>query len=180
MAWVEAQDAQSIATMAAALAAFVAAVTSAFIAGGMTRRAKVAEFRQAWINELRADISDYLAGLERYRVAYESSDDGERRESRIESAKDEIRPVFYRIVLRMNPWPNANQKADEEFLGALKAVVDAKALPGRDEGFDGRVQAAVTQAQDLLKREWEVTKGGWLRKRLRRFVRWWRSRRTSS
>ena len=127
MVWVEAQDVQSTATMVAAVAAFVAAVTSVFIAGRMTRRAKIAEFRQAWINKLRADIADYLAGLERYRAVYEDVDDGER-DSRIQAVKDETRSTYYQIVLRMNPWPNANEKADEEFLCTLQAIVATNGL----------------------------------------------------
>ena len=167
---VDTSDLQLIATMAAALAAIVAAITAAFIAGRMTRRAKIAEFRQEWINALRADIADYLAAVERYRVVYEGSDDGSR-DSAIRTVSDETRPTYYRIVLRMNPWPNANQHADKKFLVAIESIVDANALPGRDSGFEDRIQAAVDQAQELLKREWEVTKGGWLRRRLRALLR---------
>ena len=171
MAAPETSDWQSIATMATGVAAFVAAITSAFIAGTMTRRSKVAEFRQEWINALRADIADFLAAAERYRVAYDGPDDGER-EALIRGILDESWPIYHRIVLRMNPWPNANSEEDEKFLAAIRSVVDPKALPGRNDGFEGRIEAAVEQAQQLLKREWEVTKGGWFR----RSIQWVRRR----
>ena len=95
----------------------------------------MAEFRQQWINALRADIVDYLALIERYRVASEAPDDVDR-ESLLRAISDETRPICYRIVLRINPWPNANSESDKEFLTAITSVIDFEALQSQNSEFE--------------------------------------------
>jgi hypothetical protein len=51
-----------VAPIAAILAALIAAAIS-FIALLVSKENKVSEFRQAWIDALRADLSDYIAAL---------------------------------------------------------------------------------------------------------------------
>jgi len=48
-----------------------AAVSAAAIAAWVSRAIKISEFRQAWINDLRKDIADYIGAAERWFRKYD-------------------------------------------------------------------------------------------------------------
>jgi hypothetical protein len=49
-----------------AVIAATAGVAVAFFTAWLARRLKISEFRQAWINDLRKDIADYLGASQRW------------------------------------------------------------------------------------------------------------------
>ena len=153
-----------IAAVVSAMAAIFAAIISAVIAGRLSRRGRVSEFRQQWVNDQRADIADYLDAVKRHQHLYDepatnSSSDAERHDH-LRLTREEADRIYYRIKLRINPRENPHRRDDDRFMGALDDLVDSTALPNRDPEFDVRFDAALAEAQEFLKREWEVTKNG--------------------
>lgn len=153
-----------IAAVVSAMAAIFAAIISALMAGRLSRRAKISEFRQQWINDQRADIADYLDAVKRHQRLYDdpainSSSDAVRHDH-LRATREEAERIYYRIKLRINPRENPYKKDDDRFIEALDELIDSTALPNRDPKFDVRFKAALAEAQEFLKREWEVTKKG--------------------
>ena len=134
---------------------------------------KLAEFRQAWGNELRRDIADYLGLARRWARGYEAyynlAENGAASEAELSAKEDEVasilndaRVVHWRIQMRINPRENAFKQQDDTFLAALADVTDkAKVLPGEPDvhvRWNELAEKVVSEARQLLKREWEVTK----------------------
>ena len=153
-----------IAAVLAAMAAISAAIISAAIAGRLSRRVRISEFRQQWINDQRADIADYLDAVKRRQRLYDSSATNSSNEAehhdRLRHTREQADRIYYRIKLRINPRENPYKRDDDRFMAALDALLDSTALPNRDPEFDVRFNAAFSEAQEFLKREWEVTKKG--------------------
>lgn len=157
-AWIPA-----IAAIVSALAAITAAVASAVIASGTTHRAVIAEFRQAWINDFRKDIADYLAVIRSYQEVYDDEDlrttDPDGRDEQLRQIRREADPAYYRMRLRINPRPNESKELDDKFIRSIESLLDAT-LPGKTDPkvLIKRIDGVLAQGQELLKREWEVTK----------------------
>lgn len=153
------------------LAIGVGAVVGALIAGWLSRRIKIAEFRQAWINDLRKDISDYIGASERWIYKWdelnnlESMDErGKRVNSEAFPIANEARTILYRIQLRFNPRENKNKNivADNAFLSSLEDLLAPnKLVPDlASQSWHVLADKSVSLGRELLKREWEVTKSG--------------------
>ncbi|MDD9963106.1 MAG: hypothetical protein OXU70_13550 [Gammaproteobacteria bacterium] len=148
-----------------AIAAIAAAVISAVIAGRARRKTAIAEFRQRWINEFRSDIADYLGAVKRHQELYDQGTSDDRafaesdRQGQLHAVRAEAEPAYYRIRLRINPRPNPEKQKDDAFIEAIDAL-HTNSLRGRDEDWLQCSNAALNIAQELLKREWEVTKKG--------------------
>ena len=148
-----------------AIAAIAAAVTSAVITGRAMRRKAIAEFRQAWINDFRSDIADYLGAVRRHQEIYDqgSSQDEKAntaRQQQLGQMRAKADPAYYRIRLRINPrTDNPDRERDQAFLEAIDAL-HRGVLRGTDRDWKRRIDQALAQGQKLLKREWEVTKNG--------------------
>ncbi len=116
------------------------------LAALITRGVEVAKHRQAWINALRDDISDILA---RGRSAPGSE------------AKNEhgrlMHAAYVRVQLRLNMREDDHKLLD----GVLREFVTG--LDERD-GLDQRTSRVILVSRSVLKREWEVTKWGFLAK----------------
>ncbi len=133
---------------------------------------KLAEFRQAWINDLRKDIADYLGIARKWAKNYDNYKDLQAHEASPEvidqkaeeliSLRTDVQIIGWRIRMRINPNDNPHKNQDDAFLQALDAVIDEDALkPGTSEAphlFHDAATRLVTEARQLLKREWEVTK----------------------
>ena len=142
-----------------ASAVILAATGSALLAGWFTRRAKISEFRQGWINDLRSDIADFLSAMRRYHQTHEDTSlRSDAREEELRKLRHEIDPIYNRIVLRINPRKSRNKKQDDEFLDACGALFKTSLPEKYDCKWQERLNSALTQARELLKREWEVTK----------------------
>ena len=127
------------------------------------RRKMIAEFRQGWINDFRSDIADYLGAVRHHQNIYDqgtSSDEttNAARQQQLSRIRAQAEPAYYRIRLRINPRvDNPDREKDQAFIDAIDHV-HTGALPGRDRDWQQRIDDALAQGQELLKREWEVTK----------------------
>ena len=138
-----------------AAAVIGAATGAALMTGWFNRRGKISEFRQKWINELRADVAEFLGAMRRYHDAESNA--------AVEELRYEADTIYNRIMLRINPRQSRNKKQDDEFLEALKALLK-KGPEGSlsdeeaEKKWHNQFDRAMCQARELLKREWEVTK----------------------
>lgn len=152
------------------LAALIAGAVS-LVTITLSKEQKISEFRQAWIDALRADLASFLASARAFARAMdarrvhgpESKDPGKTLftlekvgEIRLAAAES-----LYRIQLRLNP-----EEADhKELLRLLRqAIADQNAVLQSDEEVQKDVLAAVDRAADfagpVLKAEWKVVKKG--------------------
>jgi hypothetical protein len=81
-----------IGAIAAAIITAVAAITAAWI----SRSIKIAEFRQAWINALRADIATYVGIAEKRFRKWQEIKDISSEKKRGESARSYSRLIIER------------------------------------------------------------------------------------
>jgi hypothetical protein len=155
----------------------LAAVAAAIIAAVIARELKISEFRQAWINGLRDELSEYVS------KAYEWMDlyinfNGEPCQQKkaellphLEKVKYESFHLLWRVEMRFKP--------DDEKANALIAklfdLLDPKAfgVSVTDSASRWRKLAddAIAQSRELLKEEWEVTKNPWRKLRVLRIFR---------
>lgn len=129
------------------------------------RRKMIAEFRQGWINDFRSDIADYLGAVRHHQEIYDrgtacDEKTNDARQQELSRIRAKAEPAYYRIRLRLNPRAdNPDREKDQAFVDAIDGV-HSSALPGRDQNWQQRIDVALAQGQELLKREWEVTKNG--------------------
>lgn len=130
----------------AVVAALIAAAV-AFVGVVVSKEQKVSEFRQAWIDSLRRDLSRFIALLEA-----KHND-----ETAIELSKK-----YNRIVLRLNPTKDTK----------LRARVDDAYRAYRSANMDQLATTITTlrnDFQELFKMEWERVKAG---ERVYRTTKW--------
>jgi hypothetical protein len=116
------------------------------VAAGLTlawisHNAKISEFRQAWINDLRKDIADFVSLAEKW---FRKWDEGNWLEvtGREEFARNDVFPlandarvILRRIRLRLNPRNNRYKAQDDEFLASLDDLLNpGKVLPDKSGG----------------------------------------------
>ncbi|MCE5182273.1 MAG: hypothetical protein LLG15_10775 [Betaproteobacteria bacterium] len=150
----------------------IGAITAALIAGAisfvsavLSKDQKTSEFRQAWIDSLRDEVSEFLShvstitsmlrskhsrgsSVEELLKYVEESDEGMRQASL----------MYARIRLRLNPKENA---ALLEKLDAVRDLLrSAKAF---DKDYAGQAyKDLINEAQQVLKVEWKrVKRGEW-------------------
>lgn len=148
-----------------------AALITGVLATLMTRNLKLAEFRQDWINDMRAEIADYFVASDLYFAACLTLRSGgadpaapatlDEAKMAVTAAKAKADAYFYRINLRINPTDNENSVDDSAFLESLAlltANMDAQ-LSVSEKQRTRYLDEAMCQSRMLLKREWEVVKG---------------------
>ncbi|KRW65148.1 hypothetical protein AO735_08545 [Pseudomonas sp. TTU2014-096BSC] len=155
--------------------AAAAAIAAAAIAGSFSylnlitaKEAKVSEFRQQWIDALRASIAEYLSAFSYISILYKhfSEKDGEKKD-RFEMAK-EVQDTYSRvnrsyndIILRINASESdlEGQELNDAFLAALAKTREHYNRSRYMEAF--RACDAVRDAgKPLLKFEWKRVKRG--------------------
>ena len=142
---------------------------AAYTAGWLTRTVKISEFRQKWIDDLRADIAAYIGAAHLWIRLYEEYNFSIEPDKRAEFEKSNSRPVqnqayiiLYRIRMRINPLlssPTRNE--DELFLKSLDSLLDPHGLfgqPSMEPYWIKRADSVAESARALLKREWEIAK----------------------
>ena len=153
-----------------------AVLLAALVAGWIAYRVKIAEFRQRWINELRSDIADLLGNSLRYHrtrdrlysnkasTSYEASvnqetpaEPDEEADQTLRKLEEKMDPIHNRNELRINPRENAHMHQDCAFLTALKNLHKSPPLEP-DPDWPAKLEMAMDEARELLKREWETTK----------------------
>lgn len=137
----------------------VGVIAAAFIARGV----KISEFRQAWIDGLRDDISEYTCKAHKWADLYllhNSECESEKKSkiaAEIEGFKYEAIHIHSRISLRFKP---DDTVANDFLLHLLDLInpsrfgIDNNAYPK----WRGLLDKVVLEARILLKEEWETTK----------------------
>lgn len=163
----------SLWTVLAPYVAATVAIAAAILAAWSTRQsarvshtAKISEFREKWLNELRRDIADYVgAAAVVYRKWEEindlpSDEKGRREREELFPVANAARVILWRVRLRINPRENKNKLEDDAFLTSLLDLMDpGKVDPQNPEWFwHQRADASVEHGREILKREWEVAK----------------------
>lgn len=133
------------------LAAIIAGAV-AFLASVLTKESKVSEFRQAWIDGLRDDISELVS------VFYWILDELAEPEVKFSSLKEEfirLERMQARIELRLNP------KEHEELLSQLRGLIRFESFDRGDVGSrNAAVNLFVSESQKVLKDAWVHVKRG--------------------
>jgi hypothetical protein len=144
----------------------VAAFAGATISAWVSRSIKISEFRQAWINDLRRDISDYVGAAERWFRKWDElnllpqEQKLAREHTELFPIANDARVILRRIRLRFNPLPNSYKAQDDRFLHNLGELLNPgrAAPPDPEASWPHFADEVVEQAREILKREWEVTK----------------------
>lgn len=143
-------------------------VTAALIAGGitfvitvLTKEQKTSEFRQTWIDALRADIAEFVSTAQMIGYVVTSMKSSGTDEPTIakflyDQHKDFIvlHQCRYRIKLRLNP------KEHSDLTEKIDRLVSKPPLDMDDEFIGTAVQAIIEAGQSVLKAEWQRVKRG--------------------
>ena len=122
----------------------------------------ISNHRQAWINSLRDDIATYLKEIEKYYYTSHQVllNDKEDRIKELAEKNNDARSavlfIYSRILLRLNR-NEALHISLASKLNQLRTVLS-------ETPDSAQINELVMTAQDVLKREWEVTKFGPLAK----------------
>jgi hypothetical protein len=103
-----------VAVLTSIMAAIIA-LFAAVIVALLARSLKISEFRQAWINDQRKDVADYLGVTQRWFKAWSSGEE----EWKLFSMGNEASVIFYRIKMRINPNENKYKVEDESAMSHL-------------------------------------------------------------
>lgn len=142
----------------------IGVITTAFIARGV----KISEFRQAWIDGLREDISEYTCKAHQWMDLYlefNGEADQEKKSNmatELDHLKYDALHIHSRISLRFKPNDAEANDLLSNLLGLLdpsKTGVDSNAYSNWRELSD----KVVLKARILLKEEWEATKNPFLK-----------------
>lgn len=156
-------------TMAGIVFAAIVGGFFSFVSLISSKEQKVSEFRQAWIDELRGDLSVFLASARSLCRAME-----EARSTNADDVKDfRFEPeqignmrlasadALYRVKLRLNK----NEPEHKKLLKLLETAVKIQNQINIDKGPDyskalNSIESASEYSQDILKNEWERVKNG--------------------
>ena len=168
---------QSITAITTLAAALIAAVMS-FVNLTLNKEQKISEFRQAWIDALREDLSVFFACSrafarateEKHRLGdeYEEKANFKIEKQKISEIRYQVAEVYSRIILRLNP----DEPEHEELLRLMKrAIVEQnQALATKEDSTKTMqaIQIATDYARPLIKKEWLRVKEGELPFRIAR------------
>lgn len=149
----------------------IGAITAAIIAGGISfvvtvlaKEQKTSEFRQAWIDALREELSQFVSTVDTltsyFRIKASRGQSPEQLVAYLEQRHDDVSQMgtmYHRIRLRLNP------KEHRIIIGKLKELLAVMASHEKalDPIYvDGLVEEVVTEGQALLKSEWKRVKRG--------------------
>ncbi len=173
------------------LSILVGGVVAAIVSGYLLRQLKISEFRQAWINDLRTDIAEYVGTCIHWRVSLAYLASLERKlkapipggsleltgqstmQDDLNAIKEELDlltlqsiKLLAKIKLRINPGTSQDECQDTAFLLSLEgfAPKDAESEKKADISvYEIRGEECIQQGRLILKREWEATKNPWQR-----------------
>ena len=140
----------------------VGAVLAALVAALIAKSVKISEFRQAWIDNLREDISLYISKAHEWidlYIKFNKEEDNSKKgelSSQLDRLKYDSLHILTRIKLRFK----ADDKSGNELIQQLLDLLDSKKLePGRQySSWKESSDKVETTSRKLLKKEWEVTK----------------------
>lgn len=125
---------------------------------------KIAEFRHSWITDLRIDVSAYMGAALTWTRAYQKFQSIEDRNyltaQELYKAESDMRMLYWKIALRLNPSESSSGPQEKKFLDNLLKLVDPAAL-GPEESDKRWLEIAnevSIQTREILKKEWEAVK----------------------
>jgi hypothetical protein len=144
------------------LAAMIAGLV-VFISTVLAKEQKTSEFRQAWIDELRKDVAQYVSGTIEFAALYSLKKKNkvgevEFLEENFDAIRD-LQSIEYRIIFRLNQVKHAS------LISKLKGL-RSQMISLYDQGMTNKgLEAAITDAitddcKVILKNEWERVKKG--------------------
>ncbi|WP_129128098.1 SH3 domain-containing protein [Geomonas oryzae] len=154
---------------AAAGAIFAALITSGISVVNMviSKDQKTSEFRQAWIDALRQDLSDMIGHLFRisalcvYYVEQHKDERDKAIEKLVEDVGEDISTVstlYHRILLRLNPDDDKEVIASVTALHDMLSSIEENMLD--QDKLDKESTKLVNLSNGLLKKEWKRVKRG--------------------
>jgi len=149
----------------------IGAVTAAIIAGGisfvvtvLTKEQKTSEFRQAWIDALRSDLSDFISTVNTFssflRLKTSRGQPPEDLVAFLEQRSADVHRMgvsYNRILLRLNPKEHTKLTAQ---LKELLSVMSSHEKVLDEKHVDRLTDEVVAEAQRILKGEWRRVKRG--------------------
>jgi hypothetical protein len=161
----ESFPANSLVPFATVAAAFIAGFFS-FLNLVISKEQKVSEFRQAWIDKLRDEISQFIAAVndlsETSQLSIAPGKQGELEYRKaVQSSHLSASHNYTSIVLRINPADSDKEmkQANNDFLSTLQSTRDAVG-EGEYEKAESLLGTLRDRAQPILKHEWERVKKG--------------------
>lgn len=135
------------------LAATIAGAV-AFLASVFSKEQKTSEFRQAWIDSLRSDLSELISIAlqlgDEILVRHKRGENTEAIQAHLRTKESEFQRLEAckaRIRLRLNP------KEHQILLEAVRAMSDPS-------GHDAKAEHLISESQRVLKAEWRRVKRG--------------------
>jgi hypothetical protein len=159
----------SIVAMATVTASLIAAII-AFVNLTLTKELKTSEFRQAWINSLREDLSIFFACARAFARATEEKhafDKSPTEENAFKISSDkvsdmryQVAEVYSRITLKLNH----KEIEHEELLRLMKVAIEKQneALKIKSDSSETMkaIEIAIKYSRPLIKAEWDRVKNG--------------------
>jgi hypothetical protein len=144
------------------LAALIAAAV-AFLSTVLSKEQKTSEFRQVWVDALRADISELIGFIETFASYLHFVHDRhgvEQAKDFVEGHTDQVTKatvLYHRIRLRLNPMEHV------ALLSALKGAFSVFSNgPGymNSSAVEQAIESVLVESQAVLKSEWSRVKRG--------------------
>jgi hypothetical protein len=159
----------SIVAMATVTASLIAACI-AFVNLTLTKELKTSEFRQAWINSLRDDLSIFFACARAFARASEELHAYDKHPEEINAYKIspekvsemryQVAEAYSRVTLKLNQ----NEENHEELLRLMKVAIQKQneALQYKSNSVQvmEAIETATNYARPLIKKEWIRVKNG--------------------
>lgn len=160
---------KDIIPLVSALTALVAVFVGPMVTSRVAHKTVISPMRQAWINNLRDAIAEFLATAEKAAFQYYKSNetDLDKKKAR-QKIYERLAHIEAKIKLMINP----DESDHTELLNKIAALKDwsgdnelsYEEMADQDEGelsnFEKRQQAIVDISRKILKEEWEVVKAG--------------------
>jgi hypothetical protein len=132
------------------------------VAALITREVKISEFRQAWIDGLRTDLSEYVRKAHEWidlYLEYNAELDQKIKAElafKLNKINYDAQHLLGRISLRFKP----NDQVANKLLKNLGDLLDPSKLHPDDQypSWRSLSDSAIWEARTLLKEEWEITK----------------------
>jgi hypothetical protein len=159
----------SIVAMATVSASLIAA-TIAFVNLTLTKELKTSEFRQAWINALREDLSVFFACARAFARATEEQhkfNGTQEKVNAFEISKEKVSDIRYqvaevysRITLRLNPEDSEHEELLRLMAVAISKQNEALSTKSNSQETMKAIVRATDYSRPLIKKEWNRVKSG--------------------
>lgn len=134
------------------------AVFVSFVGLLISKEQKTSEFRQAWINTLRDDISNFVGQIDSVKkLVLINNTSNEEKQKETSTAmilgSVKMRELQFKISLLINP----KEKDHQNLIALLETIIaNIKSQTNNDE----KIKELTTLSQKILKKEWNRVKDG--------------------